>query len=436
MRNPCARVRVEGTLNLSLSPTAAARRFGSSPYAWSLVDQALSSATTLSLTLITARLLGPTGLGTVALGYAAILVALGLERAVIIDPLLTRIRTPAGSEHDAFEAAGTTTLFGGLALSVLGLVLGLSATGTWARAMLIFSPWIVPVIAHAFLKAWLYRERRARIATASSAVWLAIMLGALAMGVRSTDWQIVAAWGAGGCGAAVIAAIGTVERVRIARSGATLAWFRREALGIGAWRAAASMMSSVAAYAQAAGISAILGPAALGGYRAIETLFSPTTLITPAFVSAGLPPLRTAVEERRAGSARSLVLKISGLSVGLVLVYVLVLVVLKDYVIGLFGGQFGEYEDLIAPVVAAQLLFGTGTGFGILVLAARRVRAILGLTVLHAGLTLALTLALAATRGLEAAAWGVALGSAVPVMLTIVLGRRIERELARTPSTT
>ena len=42
----------------------------SSSFAWGLTDQALSSATTLLFTLIAARSLGPSGLGTVTLGFA------------------------------------------------------------------------------------------------------------------------------------------------------------------------------------------------------------------------------------------------------------------------------------------------------------------------------------------------------------------------------
>jgi O-antigen/teichoic acid export membrane protein len=350
--------------------------------------------------------------------------AVGLQRVLIIDPLLIRIRTASRSAHAAVEAALTTTVSGAVVLTLLGVGIGLTASGTAARALLVFAPWVVPVLAHALLKAWLYREGRPRVATASSAAWLALMSVAVLAGLRSTDWQITAAWGVGACGAAIVAAVGMGERVGIAGARSTLEWFRREALGIGAWTATSSLTYSAADYARVAGISSILGPAALGGYRAIETLFAPTTLIGPAFMSAGLPALRRAVEEREAARAWSLALKISGFATGLVLAYVVAVALLKDPLIRLFGAGFAEYEYLILPVVVTQLFIAVVLGFGLLVVAARRVRLTALITILHAVVMLGLALPLAATRGLEAAAWGVALAWIPTVLLVVMVARR------------
>ena len=412
-----------------MSPRRGLGRLRHSPYAWSLVDHGLSSGTTLFLIAITARTLGPSGLGIVALGYAALLIALGFERALIIDPLLTRIQTSARSRHEAFEAAVSAAASGGLLLTLMGLAVGLSTTGTGARAMLLFSPWILPVMIHGLLKAWLYREGRAKIATASSAAWFVIMIGAVAVGLRSTDWQITAAWGFGACVAATVAGAGTSEKLAVAGPSRTLAWFWHEALGMGLWRATSSTVFSAADYVRAAGIASILGSAALGGYRAIETLFAPTSLIGPAFISSGLPPMRQAVEDQAGARAWSLAVKISGLSVLLVAAYVVVVSIAKDELIGIFGAEFVAYENLIVPIVVGQMLIGLGLGFGILLLAARRVRAVALLTILQAGVMLSLVLPLAAARGLEAAAWGIAFAQIPSLSLAIVVARRVVRAL-------
>src|SRR5450755_2736877 len=98
-------------------PASAADELGvprSSSFAWGLTDQALSSATTLLFTLIAARSLGPSGLGTVTLGFAAYLSVLGVHRALVIDPLLTRLESPARTAREALRGAISITACGAL----------------------------------------------------------------------------------------------------------------------------------------------------------------------------------------------------------------------------------------------------------------------------------------------------------------------------------
>jgi len=404
-----------------------------SPYAWSLIDQGLSSGTTLLFTAIAARNLGPAGLGTVALGYAALLIAVGFERALIIDPLLTRIQTSARSAGEALRAAVSATTSGGLVLTLVAVAVGLSASGAGARGLLIFAPWVAPVLVHSLLKAWLYREERGGIATLSSAVWLAAMLLGVFAGLGDTDWQITAAWGTGACAALAVTAVGTRHSVRLTGPRATVAWVRHEALSIGLWRVASSMVFSAADYGRVAGISSILGPAAVGGYRAIETVFAPTSLIGPALTSSGLPPLRTSVEEQ-AARTWSLAVRISILGTALLVAYVVVVVLAKDEVIRIFGAEFDEYENLIPPMIVGQLLTGSAVGFGLLLAAARQVRELAFITVVHAVLMLGLALPLAAARGLEAAAWGIAAAELVPLVMVVVLARRVVTTFAQRPT--
>ena len=51
--------------------------------AWGFVSQAFSSGTNFGLSLLAGRMLGPTGLGHLFLGFAAYLVALGTLRGLL-----------------------------------------------------------------------------------------------------------------------------------------------------------------------------------------------------------------------------------------------------------------------------------------------------------------------------------------------------------------
>ena len=87
------------------------------------------------------------------------------------------------------------------------------------------------------------------------------------------------------------------------------------------WPAVSGIAFSVATYVRVAVMSSLLGPAAVGGYRAIETAFAPTSLVGPALVNPGLPMMRERFERRRV-AAWSLARKISMLSTLLVVAYI------------------------------------------------------------------------------------------------------------------
>ncbi len=407
-----------------------------SGFVWSLVDQGFSSATSFLFMAVAARALGPAGLGTVALGYTAFLIVLGLERSLIVNPLLARVSASSTTPGQALRAASSTTLAMGSVAVFIAFSVGLLTTGPLARGLLVFAPWMVPALLQALLRAWLYREKRGRTAALSNAVWLVVLIGAVAAGLRESVAAVVAAWGLGGCVALVVAVAGT-RSVGLARPRAAAAWFVGEAAAVGGWLTGSSIVYSAAAYARVAGISSILGTAALGGFRVVETAFAPVSLVGPALMNPGLPMMRQVVE-RRPLDAWNLALKISGLSIGLVGAYVAAVTLGQDLVFLVFGETFRAYQSLIIPVALGQVVLGAGTGFTILLMAARRMREIALVVLIHSSLALVLGLSLALATGLEGAAWGFAAAEVPPLAVLIALARRVRTEgaLPFTPTPT
>jgi O-antigen/teichoic acid export membrane protein len=251
------------------------------------------------------------------------------------------------------------------------------------------------------------------------------MLVAAALGLRSTDIEITAAWGLGACAAAAFAA-STSSGVGFARPRAAIYWLADEAAQVGGWLAGSSIVFNILAYARIGGMSAILGPSAIGGYRAVETAFAPISLTAEALTYSGLPALRDAVEHHRRAAWR-LAVKLSILNLALVGTYVVVAVAFQDLLFDLFGEGFQQYEFLVAPIAVGQLVASFGTGFSILLLAGRMMREVASVVLVQGSLALALGLTLAAASGLEAAAWGMAVATVPSLLLVVVLARRSVR---------
>ena len=389
---------------------------------WSLVDQGFSSGTTFLFTVLAARNLGPSGLGTIALGLAAYLVVLGLERALIITPLLTRDSGSQRRPDEALKAAVSATVAGGLVCTLAAVSLGTSFEGAWARGLLVFAPWLVPAVMHVLLRSWLYRVARSWVAAVSSAIWLATMLLAAGAGLRSSDMEITAAWGIGACAAAAFAALSS-ESFGLARLRHTARWLADEAAHVGGWLAGSSILYNVLAYTRIGGLSAILGPAAVGGYRAVEAAFAPSSLTAEALTYSGLPALRDAVERDRRTAWR-LAVKLSALNFTLVATYVAIVVMFEDLVFVVFGEGFREYEFLVAPIAVGQLISSLGAGFSILLVAARMMREVTYVVLVQGVLLLGVGVTLAAVSGLEAAAWGMAFAAISHLVLVVLLARR------------
>ena len=132
---------------------------GSRTFAWGFVAQSLSSATSLSLTLMSGRLLGPTGLGVIFVGFSSYLVVLGLLRALVVDPMIA-ISSGQGSaerlrvDRFAFTVVGLIACAG----TAILLVIGSSGSTDLVRGLFLFGPWIVPALIEDFLRSLLFQR--------------------------------------------------------------------------------------------------------------------------------------------------------------------------------------------------------------------------------------------------------------------------------------
>src|SRR5471032_258882 len=93
---------------------------------WGGIDQGLSSATNLGLSLLAGRLLGAAGLGLIFIGFTAYLLALSVVRGFITKPFVVATSALSRVEREAASrACMTLVMVAALIITALMVVVGL-----------------------------------------------------------------------------------------------------------------------------------------------------------------------------------------------------------------------------------------------------------------------------------------------------------------------
>jgi O-antigen/teichoic acid export membrane protein len=394
---------------------------------WGMVDQLFSSATNFGLSLLAGRLLGPSGLGVVLIGYFAYLACLSLLRALVSDPLVA-LAAPlsTAARQRAVRFGLTTSMVEGTIAAAALAVAGAAIPGRIGTGLLLFAPWMLPLLVQDYWRAVLFMEHRGRAATANDGIWLVAMaVAAPLLSLVGSEWAVIASWAGGATAGAVL---GFVQmRIRPAAPLASMRWWRAELWPLGRWLSANAVLYSLMNYATVVALVALLGTRRFGGLQAAITLFGPLSLVSNAISFPGLPAVSRALATSRA-SARNLAGLIGVVAAALIAAYVAGLSILSVSGTGalplLFGSSFKHFSNLVWPVATGQLLTGAALGFALLLTAQKRGRAILGYGAVTWLGSFVLASTLAWTSGVVGAAWGLAGGLALGAVTKTALALR------------
>jgi O-antigen/teichoic acid export membrane protein len=403
------------------------RSSGVAGLSWGLIDQGFSSATNLGLSVLAGRVAGPGGLGVVFLGFAAYLMILTMQRALVTEPLIV-----ASAGHSAEERASAAryalaiVISGAVVASGLLLLIGLLIPAPDGPGLVVFVPWLGSALVQDFWRAVLFRDGRGAAAALNDGLWAAVMVLTIPLILVSRDlWIVVLTWGAGALAGGTIGFVQT--RLGPASLRASVRWWVRHAWPFARWLAADSLLLVIELQFVIFGLAFILGTADVGGLRAVQALFAPMTLLSQAIGFPGLPML-TKLSATSRQLARGRALRLSALTAGLVLVYLAGVALFPHHLLGVvFGGDFDRFDSLIPPVAVMQLLLAGASGFGILLQAEGRGRALVVSRAIGATCTGVLTITLALASGLTAAVWGVTIGWAAGTASIVVLALRPPR---------
>lgn len=400
-------------------------------FAWSFVDQGFSSATNFALSVLAGRLLGPTGLGAVALAFSIYTVALVLQRSLLTSILLafTSALDPTDRAWTARVGLTLSVMFGATA-TVVVLLLGLVLSGFGRTVLFLIAPWLVVLLLQDFWRNLLFREGRGAAAAANDGIWFACMAAAVPLALTfETEWAVISVWGLGALAGALIGFF----QVRALPSplGAAFAWWHREGWPFARWNASAAIIVNLGGTVGRFVVAGILGAGAVGGLRSVESLFAPLTAIGPALNLPGLPAVARAYK-RGFREARNMAMAISGIAVAAALVYFGFLLLGGWRLLPLlFGQSFDQYRDLLLPVALSQVFAATGIGLGLLITVQRRGRFLLLSRIIVVTIGVAITAFGAIEYGLIGATWASAVAT---LILALTVAVAAIREPRRTPT--
>lgn len=389
-------------------------------YVWGFVAQGFSSAANFGLSVMAGRLLGPKGLGVVFIGFVAYQLVLGLQRGIIIQPLIAHAAPLAGAERHRLMKSGLTLVL--LSGGVIGLALGLTGFaigGDLGRSVVLFAPWVLAGLLQEFWKAVLFQEGKGRAGAFSDGTRFAVMVVLLPIALNHrSDYIIVGAWGiaaAAGLGVGIAAL-----RIPLGRTQEALSWLRRDAWALGRWLGAREIVYQIGTYSTVLVLAVVIGSDNLGGLRSAEALFSPFSLIAAAFILPALPALsRELAISRRA--AHRLALRISMVAVGLGAGYFLAMALVGRWLLThLFGHTFSRFEGLIWPMATTQLLGAASFAFVVLLIAEKRGRALVVAAIIGSVTTFGFATGLGAANGVTGAAWGFTAAATVSAIFFVI----------------
>lgn len=256
---------------------------------WATLDQAVSSATNFSVTVLAARELSRRDFGAFGLAFTLSIVVIGVVRASTTEPLLSRPELATGpAQRSTFGAiAGAVVL---LAVVVSAILLTISAIfqGVVGRSLLALAI-VLPGLC--LQDAWRYcfiSQGRAVSAVLNDTVWLLAQTGAL-IGLFSADQvsmsTILLAWGLAGGVAGIfgMAQAGVAPRSRAGRE-----WlFAQRSLG-GRY-CVEFLIASAANQLTLVSLGTMAGLSALGAVRGAQAFFGPMVVIFSGVFLAVVP---------------------------------------------------------------------------------------------------------------------------------------------------
>jgi O-antigen/teichoic acid export membrane protein len=286
----------------------------------------------------------------------------------------------------------------------------------------------MPALVQTGLRATAFRDGRERGAVLAETAWLGIFVVGVVIGPTNTVTQVLAYWGMGAVAAALLL-FKAALKPRLGGFVPSFRWLWTDASLLGRWLIGEGLIFVAGSFAMVAGLTAIAGTSAFGGFRAIESAFSPFSLIAPAITLVALPRLALAASEPV--SAARYALSLSFVAAAASLAYTFVMALNEGLVSRIFGEQFDQFQSLIIPIGLTQAVLAVALGPTLVLKSHGRGGTLFLSRAVAVALTLVLSLSLAASYGITAAAWGVAVGSIFGSGMYVLLSWRVATEAQR-----
>jgi O-antigen/teichoic acid export membrane protein len=323
---------------------------------FTVVDQGLSSVSNFLLGIAVARAVSVSGYGAFAVGFSLYGIGLGVARAFGTDPLLVRYSDHGddGVRAEAGAAIGAAIVVGAVLGAVLA-VAGIATGGTVGGVCLAFGVGLPFVFGQEAYRYLLIGLRRAHLACAADAAWIAAFVIALvtpALRDASSPTPFVVAWCATGAGSLVLAAALSGAAPRL---GAAWPWARRHT-DLGPRFAVEYVVASAGSHVVIwlTGVVAGLdeGAALRGAYVVLAPIWIAATGMVAAAVPEGV--------RLKGRSLPALVRRVRALAAGLALLSVAWGVAASLLPDGAGEAVLGDTWDHTQPLLVLAGIYGAG----------------------------------------------------------------------------
>ena len=392
-----------------------------------LADQLVSSATNFGVGVLIARAGGANALGAFGIAFLVWLAAVGVNRALVTEPMTVGDATDSGDARLS-EGMASTLLLGlgwvGLLVLVWG---GLLLAGQNVVVLLALAPWMPSLLVQDYWRCTGFRLHRADRALISDVVF-AVAQGSVTFVLFALDVHSVAAylasWGIGGTAGAIVGlAIARVDLV--VRGGLThlrALWARSR------WFLADFGTAFVSDQGYLLLLPVLIGTAQFGVYRAGVSLIGPAVIIFLAGGNFGLPQCVRRLRERGMPGLMTYTPRLSLAVLGLTTAYCVLVAVLAEPVLRLVYGADFTGAAVITELVAAQyVLFSIGFGCGVALKAAGHMRQLWAMRMVGAVVSITGVIVLASSFGLTGAGLASVVTGATYTVVIMVAFARLRR---------
>jgi len=384
------------------------RSAGARRIAWVIGDQALSGFSNVAATVVIARSVSSSAFGVFGVGFIVYVLALGLVRGLVSQPLAVRLSAQGAARSDIAGAAGAAVAVGafvGAVVVVIGVALGdeigavLMVVGAFLPALLLQDTWRFVFITVA-------EPSRAVLV---DLVWAALQLVMMGVVLAAGGGLValVAAWAVAGGLAAGAGGLLTDVWPDVRRA----LPFLRSHLDLGPWFATEYAFNTGSSQITALVLGGVIGTAGIGAIRGGQTLFGPFHLAMTGLMSAAVSEGSRLLVR----SPRRLLPLLRTMSLALIAVAavwgVALLLTPDAWGRALLGDTWPGARSLVVPLVVGSggLAAASGGLAGLRILGAAqeglRVQVVAGTVTFVVGVAGGLA------RGVEGAVWGLAVGA-------------------------
>jgi O-antigen/teichoic acid export membrane protein len=320
---------------------------------WNLGDQVLSAATNVVMSFIVARNVSAPEFGVFAVAFLIFSLVIGIERALVGEPLSMRYAgQPRAERVVTARAALGTTLALTLPVSLGLLLVGLCVGGVLGPALLALAVALPFLIIQDTCRMAFFAWGQPARATLNDAVWAVFQFAAVAAVISlgtATPASMLLAWG---FGAAVAAVTGLVQLRALPHPSGVPEWIR-DNRGLVGYLLAEYLLGVGAFQGGILIIGGLLGVSDIGSLRAAQVLVGPLGIISTAAATFGIPEVA-----RLSGLPRH-TLRFAGAAslglAGLALVYTVGLAIIPGSLgVALLGDTWTGASSVLIPVALAS----------------------------------------------------------------------------------